>query len=231
MAPPHPNMAGWTASGWPSPTPWNTRGGPTAAPRARTTSVGVSITRSRPRASASAPAPARSRVSRASPITRRFWSNMMWWVTPNERSGCASTAQTAGVDLESIHAAGGVDDVLLRVLLRTAVPAGQRHPRLLAARERARAERHHDDRECQPRLRVQIRMGTVARSLAVAGLFAIGATPRLAAAGPVRRHGWNAGDGGADARQYRRIHRGDLVRRVFRRHPGQRHRCLPHRDR
>src|SRR5512146_3460154 len=106
--------------------PTNTPGGPIAARRAPTMSDGGLITRSSRLRWPSACAAARSRRALVFPTTRRCRPS----THERDRDACFQTLQDDS--LARIHPAGGVDDVLLRLLFRLAVPAGGKHAGVLA---------------------------------------------------------------------------------------------------
>src|SRR5690606_3356247 len=154
-------------------TPSSTPGGATVATPAPTTSAGGSTTSwPRPRWP-DARAPARSTASRASPTMPPTW-----WTTPNAHRQAFRPAV--------VHPAGGVDDVLLRLRLGHALPAGRRHPGVLAQDPRPDPHRHHPDRRRRHGLHPQVHVGAAGGPLAAACPGAARAGPGLAAASVVR---------------------------------------------
>src|SRR5690606_19057116 len=135
-----------------------------------------------------------------SPVVRSIASHVFpimpptWWITPNEPGQRCEI-----LHLEVLHPACGVDDVLLRLRLGHAVPAGRRHAGVLADRERAGAEEHHPDRQRRTGLHPEIPVGAAGRPLAAAAVGQARPASRLAAAGAGHRDRGAAADGAAHA--------------------------------
>jgi hypothetical protein len=124
-----------------------------------------------------------------------------------------------------------MDDVPARFFLGPAVPAGGWHAGLLAQGKRHRAEGHHHDCERGHDVRVQVPVGTLARSLEAAAVLPAGATARLAAVRAAWRRGRFDRHGHANAVGAGALHRCNACRGVFRGDPGHCDRCVSHRDR